>query len=175
MENMASLGPWIRSTQFWRVVMEERDRKYHSNPSQSRNYGQYSPLIPASMLAQMEAMKIQEEQAAEGSRSSQYNQKTQDEGDKCTWHSSKSSDIMEISTTTIQQTMVKSLRMDEEWVDDINNRWQDLQSRPAIQHEDPYLEMSRVWQPKDRKSSEKAHCQASTGHCVLNGNKAAKC
>jgi hypothetical protein len=59
-ENMAPLGPWIRSNQFGRRIMEEKDRKYHSNPSQSRSYGQYSPPIPASMLAQMEATKTQE-------------------------------------------------------------------------------------------------------------------
>ncbi|PNX60790.1 hypothetical protein L195_g052112, partial [Trifolium pratense] len=66
LEDAAPLGPWIRSNQYGRRVMEEKDRKFYSNPSHSKTFGQYSPPIPASMLAQMAAMKIQEE-AAEGS------------------------------------------------------------------------------------------------------------
>ncbi|MCI46838.1 hypothetical protein A2U01_0068079 [Trifolium medium] len=50
--------------------MEEKDRKYHSNPSHSKTFGQYSPPIPADMIAQMAAMKLQEEASKEGSRSS---------------------------------------------------------------------------------------------------------
>ncbi|GAU24560.1 hypothetical protein TSUD_149010 [Trifolium subterraneum] len=70
MEGSTPLGPWIRSNQYGRRVMEEKDKKFHSNPSHSKTFGHYSPPIPASMLAQMEAMKIQEEANKEGSRSS---------------------------------------------------------------------------------------------------------
>jgi hypothetical protein len=50
--------------------MEEKDRKYYSNPSLSKTFGLYSPPIPASMLAEMAALKIQEEGEVENSNSS---------------------------------------------------------------------------------------------------------
>jgi hypothetical protein len=61
-EGHARLGPWIRSNQYGRRMRAEQDRQFHSNPSQGKNYGHYSPTIPASMLAQMAAMKLQEEE-----------------------------------------------------------------------------------------------------------------
>jgi hypothetical protein len=60
-ENQAPLGPWIRSNQYGRRVLEEKDKRFHSNPSKGSNFGQYSPPIPASMVEQMAAMKLQEE------------------------------------------------------------------------------------------------------------------
>jgi hypothetical protein len=41
--------------------MEAKDRKYHSNPPMSKEFGHFSPPIPTSMIEQMKAMKIQEE------------------------------------------------------------------------------------------------------------------
>jgi hypothetical protein len=61
MENQAPLGPWIRSNQYGRRIIEEKDKRFHSNPSQGSNFGHYSPPIPASMMEQMAAMKLQEE------------------------------------------------------------------------------------------------------------------
>jgi hypothetical protein len=61
MENQAPLGPWIRSNQYGRRILEEKDKNFYSNPSKGSNFGHYSPPIPASMLEQMAAMKIQEE------------------------------------------------------------------------------------------------------------------
>jgi hypothetical protein len=61
-EGHARLGPWIRSNQYGRRMRAEQDRQFHSNPSQGKNYGHYSPTIPASMLAQMAAMNLQEEE-----------------------------------------------------------------------------------------------------------------
>ncbi|GAU48571.1 hypothetical protein TSUD_137560 [Trifolium subterraneum] len=58
-DTLAPLGPWIRSTQYGKRKMENKDRKYYSNPSQSPNFGHYSPLVPASLLAQLAAMKLQ--------------------------------------------------------------------------------------------------------------------
>ncbi|GAU48067.1 hypothetical protein TSUD_404950 [Trifolium subterraneum] len=55
----APLGPWIRSSQYGRRKMEEKDRKFYSNPSHSPNFGKYSPPVPASLLAQLAAMKLQ--------------------------------------------------------------------------------------------------------------------
>jgi hypothetical protein len=61
---VAPLGPWIRSNQYGRRVMEAKDKKYHSNPSMSKDFGHYSPPIPASILEQMQAMKIQDDKEA---------------------------------------------------------------------------------------------------------------
>ncbi|GAU40781.1 hypothetical protein TSUD_26610 [Trifolium subterraneum] len=58
-DTTAPLGPWIRSSQYGRRKMEEKDRKYYSNPSQSPNFGKYSPPVPTSLLAQLAAMKLQ--------------------------------------------------------------------------------------------------------------------
>jgi hypothetical protein len=58
-DTTAPLGPWIRSSQYGRRKMEEKDRKFYSNPSQSPNFGKYSPPVPASLLAQLAAMKLQ--------------------------------------------------------------------------------------------------------------------
>jgi hypothetical protein len=44
--------------------MEAKDRKFHNNPSMAKNYGSFSPPIPASMLEQMAAMKIKDDQEA---------------------------------------------------------------------------------------------------------------
>jgi hypothetical protein len=43
LDTLAPIGPWIRSTQYGRRKMEEKDRKYYSNPSHAKNFGQYSP------------------------------------------------------------------------------------------------------------------------------------
>jgi hypothetical protein len=59
-----SLGPWIRSNIYGRRIMEAKDKKYHSNPSMAKNYGSYSPPIPAAMLKEMAAMKIKDDQEA---------------------------------------------------------------------------------------------------------------
>jgi hypothetical protein len=64
MRDSAPLGPWIRSNQYGRRVMEAKDRKYHNNPSMSKEFGHFNPPIPTSMIEQMKAMKIQEEMEA---------------------------------------------------------------------------------------------------------------
>jgi hypothetical protein len=82
-EDTAPLGPWIRSNQYGRRVMEEKDRKFYSNPSLSKTVGQYSPPIPESMLAEMTAMKIQEEGEVENATSSRD---TQTGDGRSVWH-----------------------------------------------------------------------------------------
>jgi hypothetical protein len=72
-ETLAPLGPWIRSTQYGRRKMEEKDRKYYSNPSQSPNFGHYSPLVPASLLAQLAAMKIRINSQSEPAQQQEQN------------------------------------------------------------------------------------------------------
>jgi hypothetical protein len=72
-ESLAPLGPWIRSTQYGRRKMEEKDRKYYSNPSQSPNFGHYSPLVPASLLAQLAAMKIRINSQSEPAQQQEQN------------------------------------------------------------------------------------------------------
>jgi hypothetical protein len=58
-DTLAPLGPWIRSSQYGRRKMEDKDKKFYSNPSQSPNFGHYSPPVPAALLAQLAAMKLQ--------------------------------------------------------------------------------------------------------------------
>ncbi|GAU39201.1 hypothetical protein TSUD_270440 [Trifolium subterraneum] len=126
MEESTPLGPWIRSNQYGRRVMEEKDRKYHSNPSQSKNFGLYSPTIPASMIAQMEAMKLQEEANKEGLNSSNR-QKTSSNGDgRGVWHrtirhTAQIQDNTDANNNTTPTSIVKRLRMDDSWIQSSNN------------------------------------------------------
>lgn len=55
----APLGPWMRSSQYGRRIMDPKDRKFYSNPSQSKNFGQYSPPVPEEMLRQLADLKLQ--------------------------------------------------------------------------------------------------------------------
>jgi hypothetical protein len=73
METLAPLGPWIRSTQYGRRKMDSRDRKLYSNPSQSPNFGKYSPPIPAALIAQLTAMKINHKRPMEQDQSQAKN------------------------------------------------------------------------------------------------------
>jgi hypothetical protein len=67
MENTVLLGPWLRSNQYGRRIIDAKDNKYHNNPSLGKHFSSYSPPIPASMLEQMAAMKLQEEKEANNS------------------------------------------------------------------------------------------------------------
>jgi hypothetical protein len=58
---LAPLGPWIRSTQYGKRNMEEKDRKYYSNPSHGKDFGHTSPTVPADLLEKLAAMKVQAE------------------------------------------------------------------------------------------------------------------
>ncbi|MCH87590.1 hypothetical protein A2U01_0008463, partial [Trifolium medium] len=59
LDTLAPLGPWIRSTQYGRRKMEDKDRKYYSNPSHAKNFGQYSPPVPTDLLEKLAAMRVQ--------------------------------------------------------------------------------------------------------------------
>lgn len=58
--NSTPLGPWIRSTQYGRRVMEAKDKRYYSNPSQSKDFGHYSPPVPDSLLQELASLKLQQ-------------------------------------------------------------------------------------------------------------------
>jgi hypothetical protein len=58
MDTLAPLGPWIRSTQYGKRKMEEKDKKFYSNPSHAKNFGQYSPPVPSDLLAKLAALKV---------------------------------------------------------------------------------------------------------------------
>jgi hypothetical protein len=58
LDTLAPLGPWIRSTQYGKRKMEEKDKKYYSNPSHSKNFGHYSPPVPSDLLEKLAAMKV---------------------------------------------------------------------------------------------------------------------
>jgi hypothetical protein len=78
--------------------MEAKDRKYHSNPSMSKEFGQFSPPIPTSMIEQMNAMKIKEEleatRAHQQSGHGSYNNMKQNQkyGDNITQQSRRSNE-----------------------------------------------------------------------------------
>ncbi|GAU38621.1 hypothetical protein TSUD_276590 [Trifolium subterraneum] len=38
--------------------MEDKDKRFHSNPSHSKNFGHYSPPVPADLLEKLAAMKV---------------------------------------------------------------------------------------------------------------------
>ncbi|XP_045802425.1 uncharacterized protein LOC123896011 [Trifolium pratense] len=63
LDTLAPLGPWIRSTQYGKRKMEEKDRKYYSNPSHAKNFGQYSPPVPTDLLEKLAAMRVNTAQA----------------------------------------------------------------------------------------------------------------
>jgi hypothetical protein len=58
LETLAPLGPWIRSNQYGRRKMEEKDKKFYSNPSKASNFGQYSPPVPSDLIEKLAAMKM---------------------------------------------------------------------------------------------------------------------
>jgi hypothetical protein len=61
LETLAPLGHWIRSTQYGKRKLEEKDRKYYSNSSLSANFGHYSPPVPTDLLEKLAAMKVNKE------------------------------------------------------------------------------------------------------------------
>jgi hypothetical protein len=78
MDTLAPLGPWIRSTQYGRRKMDEKDRKFYSNPSHSPNFGHYSPTVPTSLLEQLAALKLQAQQQANGTATTSPEQTRQE-------------------------------------------------------------------------------------------------
>jgi hypothetical protein len=129
-EESAPLGPWIRSNQYGKRILDDKDRKFHSNPSLSKSFGQYSPPIPPSMLAEMAAMKIREdteEQNHNPSTSQQHRSQAAQTGDgKGVWHRANrgtvnTAQLMEINYNK-EAIMVKRPRIDEEWVETTENQ-----------------------------------------------------
>jgi hypothetical protein len=70
LETLAPLGPWIRSNQYGRRKLEDKDRKYYSNPSQAKNFGQYSPPVPNDLLEKLAALKVQQKEDPNSSQQS---------------------------------------------------------------------------------------------------------
>jgi hypothetical protein len=62
LDTLAPIGPWIRSTQYGKRKMEEKDKKFYSNRSHARNFGQYSPLVPSDLLEKLAAMRVSKAQ-----------------------------------------------------------------------------------------------------------------
>jgi hypothetical protein len=94
--------------------MEEKDRKFYSNPSLSKTFGQYSPPIPESMLAEMAAMKIQEEGEVENATSSRD---TQTGDGRRVWHrttrtTGSTSQAMEM-VSNLEAILTKRQRIEE--------------------------------------------------------------
>jgi hypothetical protein len=70
--NAIPLGPWIRSTQYGRRVLEAKDRKYYSNPSQSKDFGHCSPPAPDILLQQLADMKLQHDSPMKSAQNQQH-------------------------------------------------------------------------------------------------------
>ncbi|KAK2419791.1 hypothetical protein QL285_030612 [Trifolium repens] len=107
-ESETPLGPWLRSNQYGRRVLDAKDRKFHSNPSLGKNFGSYSSSIPAEMMKQMAAMQLQEDIEAghppkQGSEASQGNNP---ESHMKTYKSCKS--VTKGSVETIQTEIVQN-------------------------------------------------------------------
>jgi hypothetical protein len=111
LDTLAPLGPWIRSTQYGKRKMEEKDRKYYSNPSQSKNFGHYSPPVPADLLEKLAAMRVQP------TRGSQTNQPTQQQSNpvtakaQATEEREKKAHKLSINNATMQQDHHTNLDM----------------------------------------------------------------
>jgi hypothetical protein len=101
MDTMAPLGPWIRSNQYGRRKMAEKDRQFFSNPSQSPNFGTYSPSVPASLLSQLAAMKINNPQNQNNNTTPKPHTTTsnQQEKGKATFGNNSYADMGRISET----------------------------------------------------------------------------
>jgi hypothetical protein len=101
MDTMAPLGPWIRSNQYGRRKMAEKDRQFFSNPSQSPNFGTYSPSVPASLLSQLAAMKINNPQNQNNNTTPKPHTTTsnQQEKGKATFGNNSYADMDRISET----------------------------------------------------------------------------
>jgi hypothetical protein len=101
MDTMTPLGPWIRSNQYGRRKMAEKDRQFFSNPSQSPNFGTYSPSMPASLLSQLAAMKINNPQNQNNNTTPKPHTTTsnQQEKGKATFGNNSYADMDRISET----------------------------------------------------------------------------
>jgi hypothetical protein len=82
LDTLAPIGPWIRSTQYGKRKMEAKDRKYYSNPSQAKNFGQYSPPVPADLLEQLAALRVNNVSAKQTEKSQQNTEDSPMEGVK---------------------------------------------------------------------------------------------
>ncbi|MCH89276.1 zinc CCHC-type-like protein, partial [Trifolium medium] len=76
LDTLAPLGPWIRSTQYGKRKMEAKDKKFYSNPSHAKNFGQYSPPVPSDLLEKLAAMRVQATQDNQATQTHK-NQSTQ--------------------------------------------------------------------------------------------------
>ncbi|PNX54703.1 hypothetical protein L195_g048324, partial [Trifolium pratense] len=56
------LGPWLRSNQFGRRIMDPKDRRFSSNPQKSPSYGDLSP-VPKGLIKALEDLKLAKNEA----------------------------------------------------------------------------------------------------------------
>jgi hypothetical protein len=82
LDTLAPIGPWIRSTQYGKRKMEEKDRKYYSNPSQAKNFGQYSPPVPSDLLDKLAALRVNNASANQPEKPQKYTEESPMEGVK---------------------------------------------------------------------------------------------
>jgi hypothetical protein len=125
-EENAPLGLWIRSNQYGKRIMEEKDKKYFSNPSLSKTFGQHSYTIPESMVAEMEAMKIQEEGPSSSTTEQQKTQEAQPGEHRSIWHRTRRDTVytaIAMDTHTNKElVLTKRQRLEENWAMDATNQ-----------------------------------------------------
>jgi len=70
--NTIPLGPWIRSTQYGRRVLEAKEKQYYSNPSQAKSYGRNNPPAPEALIQQLADMKINQATPMDATKGHQH-------------------------------------------------------------------------------------------------------
>jgi hypothetical protein len=153
LETLAPLGPWIRSTQYDKRKMEAKDKKFYSNPSHSKEFGQYSPPVPSDLLEKLATMKVstskfktdnqhQQPQSNADPPMNQHHTTQEDKGKKVYRqilnNEATNMDLTPELTTKEQSYQAKG----RNWK---NYQGQALLSRPAHSYENPILELPRAW------------------------------
>jgi hypothetical protein len=82
LDTLAPIGPWIRSTQYGKRKMEEKDRKYYNNPSHAKNFGQYSPPVPSDLLEKLAALRVNKASKNQPEKPQTYTEESPMEGVK---------------------------------------------------------------------------------------------
>jgi hypothetical protein len=125
-EENAPLGPWIRSNQYGKRIMEEKDKKFFSNPSLSKTFGKHNYTIPESMVAEMEAMKLQEEGPSSSTPEQQKTQEAQFGEHRSMWHRTRRDTVytaIAMDTHNNKEIVLsKRPRLEENWAMDATNQ-----------------------------------------------------
>jgi hypothetical protein len=133
--------------------MDAKDKKFYSNPSHSKEFGQYSPPVPSDLLEKLATMKVstskfktdnqhQQPQSNADPPMNQHHTTQEDKGKKVYRqilnNEATNMDLTPELTTKEQSYQAKG----RNWK---NYQGQALLSRPAHSYENPILELPRAW------------------------------